>query len=122
MPFRVSQIAFTADEQYLLLSAETGGGLAVYNVDSLSKGLTQPEFELPTENETLRALIPNPMGDKAELVAIVTNNGNLLMANLKERIFVNGPNGPILKPQVSCAAWSSKGKQLVAGRADSTLR
>lgn len=38
MPMRVSQLAFTADEEYLVASAEVGGGLAVYSVQTLLQG------------------------------------------------------------------------------------
>lgn len=121
LPIRISQLAFTADEQYLLLSAETGGGLAVYDVQALTQGNTQSAFELATNGETLRALIPNPMPESASFCATVTNNGNLFMANLAERKLVAGSNGPVLRSQVSCAAWSTKGKQLVAGMADGSI-
>lgn len=116
MPMRVSQLAFTADENYLILSAESGGGLAVYEVQSLLSGSTNSAFELSTNGETLRAMIPNPTPEKAELCAIVTNGGNLHMANLKERQISNP-----LKNQVSCISWSSKGKQLCAGLGDGTI-
>ncbi|KAH7364503.1 hypothetical protein BKA65DRAFT_139687 [Rhexocercosporidium sp. MPI-PUGE-AT-0058] len=120
MPMRVSQVAFSADETYLVLSAETGGGLAVYEVQSLQKGLTEPAYQLSTENLPLRALIPNPTPEKAELFAVVTTDGKLMMANLKEKTFVSGPNGPVLKDGVSCVSWSARGKQLVAGLGDGT--
>ncbi|KAI5466251.1 hypothetical protein BGZ63DRAFT_347748 [Mariannaea sp. PMI_226] len=116
MPMRVSHLSFTADENYLILSAESGGGLAVYEVQSLLQNATNSAFELPTNGETLRALIPNPTPEKAELCAIVTNNGNLYMANLKERRISNP-----LKNQVSCVSWSSKGKQLCAGLANGSI-
>ena len=116
MPMRISQLAFTADEKYLILSAESGGGLAVYEVESLMSGSTNSAFELPTNGESLRSLSPNPTPEKAELCAIVTNNGNLHMANLNERR-ISDP----LKSQVSCVSWSSKGKQLCAGLADGTI-
>lgn len=122
LSMRISQLAFTTDEQFLVISAETGGGLAVYDVQSLQQGTVQPAFELGTNGETLRALVPNPMPETAGLCALVTNNGNLLMANLSERSLVSGPNGPILRVQVSCAAWSTKGKQIVAGMADGTIQ
>ncbi|CAK7220193.1 hypothetical protein SBRCBS47491_004107 [Sporothrix bragantina] len=123
MPMRVSQLAFNADESYLILSAETGGGLAVYDVQATTQnGSTQAAFELSTNGETLRSLVTNPMADKAELCALVTANGNLLMADLQQRSLRNGPSGqPVLRSQVSCAAWSSKGKQLVAGCADGSV-
>ncbi|KAH7269788.1 uncharacterized protein BKA55DRAFT_669669 [Fusarium redolens] len=116
MPMRVSQLSFTADENYLILSAESGGGLAVYEVQSLLSGSTNSAFELSTNGETLRAMIPNPTPEKAELCAIVMNNGNLHMANLKERQISS-----VLKNQVSCVSWSSKGKQLCAGLGDGTI-
>ncbi len=122
MPLRVSQLAFTADEAYLVLSAETGGGLAVYDVQPPQGGNAKAAFELSTNGETLRSLVVNPMADKAELCAVVTANGNLLVADLQQRSLRNGPSGqPVLRSQVSCVAWSSKGKQLVAGCADGSF-
>lgn len=113
---RVSQLAFTADETYLIISAESGGGLAVYDAQALVQGNTQTAFELATNGESLRVLLPNPTSDKAELCAILTDKGNLHMANLKERSVSN-----VLKTQVSSISWSTKGKQLVAGLADGTI-
>lgn len=122
MAARICQLAFTADENYLVISAEQGGGLAVYDVQALLQGSTQAAFEIPTNGEALRALVPNPMPEKGELCAVVTDKGKLLVANLKERGFIPGPNGQVLKDQVSCAAWSTKGKQLVAGLGDGTIQ
>ncbi|KAK7951461.1 nuclear pore complex subunit [Apiospora aurea] len=122
VPTRICQLTFTADENYLILSAENGGGLAVYNVETLLQGPTNPAFEIPTNGESLRALIPNPMPEKGELCAVVTDKGNLLIADMKNKDFVAGKNGQILKDQVSCAAWSTKGKQLVAGLGDGTIQ
>jgi len=117
MSMRISQLAFSSDESYLVLSAENGGGLAVYEVDSLLTGSTQSAFELSTNGAALRALTPNPT--QGELLAVVTADGNLMMANLKERSFLPGPNGQqALKGGVSCVSWSTKGKQLVAGLGD----
>ncbi|KAK2606169.1 hypothetical protein QQS21_003452 [Conoideocrella luteorostrata] len=115
-PTRISHLAFTADENYLILSAESGGGLAVYDVQSLLQGSSNTAFELPTNSESLRLLAPNPTAEKAELCAVVTTNGNLYMANLKERK-LSSP----LKTQVSCLSWSAKGKQLCAGMGDGTI-
>ncbi|KAK3954902.1 hypothetical protein QBC32DRAFT_382339 [Pseudoneurospora amorphoporcata] len=121
MPLRVSQLAFTADEKYLVLSAEDGGGLAVYDVDVLSNGTMQSAFEISTNGEALRSLIPNPAPEFAHFCAVITTNGNLYMANLNERQLVLGANGPTLRSQVSCASWSTRGKQLVAGMADGSI-
>jgi nucleoporin NUP159 len=120
MPMRVSQLAFSADETYLVMSAETGGGLAVYDVQALLQGNTNSAFQIATNGESLRALIPNPTPEKAELFALVTTKGNLMMANLKERSFITGPSGQNLKDGVSCISWSARGKQLVAGLGNGT--
>ncbi len=120
MPMRVSQLAFSADESYLVLSAETGGGLAVYEVQALLQGSTQSTFELSTNGQALRALVPNPTPEKGELFAMMTTDGNLMIANLKERNFISGPSGQVLKDGVSCISWSTKGKQLVAGLGNGT--
>ncbi|KAI1276660.1 hypothetical protein F5Y07DRAFT_125902 [Xylaria sp. FL0933] len=121
LPMRICQLAFSADEAYLILSAEQGGGLAVYDVGAFQQGSTRSAFEIPTNGESLRALVPNPRPEKAELCAVVTNEGKLLMANLKERNFTFKGSSQILREQVSCVAWSNKGKQLVAGIGDGTM-
>ncbi|KAL8723492.1 MAG: hypothetical protein Q9225_000225 [Loekoesia sp. 1 TL-2023] len=117
---RISQVAFTADEKFLVLSAENGGGLAVYEVQNLMQGNTQSAFEISTSGTSLRMLLPNPTPDRAELLAVVTVKGELLMANLSSRQFVNGPQGLTLKEGVSCVSWSARGKQLVAGLGDAS--
>ncbi|KFZ23130.1 hypothetical protein V502_02392 [Pseudogymnoascus sp. VKM F-4520 (FW-2644)] len=118
MPMRLSQVTFTADETYLILSAEVGGGLAVYEVQNLMNGSQTSSFEMSTNSAPLRAAVPNPTPEKGELLAIVTMDGKLMVANLKERNFISGATGQILKEGVSCISWSAKGKQLVAGLID----
>lgn len=115
---RISQVAFTADEKFLVLSAEQGGGIAVYEVQSLKQGNTQSAFQIATDGTSLRMLLPNPTPERAELLALVTVKGELMMANLTSRQLVNGPQGMTLKDGVSCVSWSTRGKQLVAGLGD----
>ena len=115
---RVSQVAFSADESYLAISAEVGGGLAVYDVQAIMQGNTQSAFELSTNGTSLRALTPNPDAERAELFAVVNTNGQLMIANLKTRQFSSGPNEQVMKEGVSCVSWSPRGKQLVAGLGD----
>lgn len=117
---RVSQVAFSADESFLVLSAESGGGLAVYDVQSLIQGATESAFQLTTNGTALRALLPNPTPEKAELFAAVSTNGQLLMANLKNREFSSRSQGQVLKDGVSCVSWSARGKQLIAGLGNGT--
>ena len=115
---RVSHVAFSADENYLVLSAQNGGGLAVYDVANLMNGATQSSFEMSTNGMTLRHMIPNPAPEKAELFALVTDAGQLLMANLKSRELLARGQSPVMKEGVSCVSWSALGKQLVAGLGD----
>ena len=117
---RVSQVAFSADEKYLVISAEAGGGLAVYDVQVLMQGSTIPTFELSTNGTSLRALVPNPTSEKAELFAVVTTKGELMIGNLTTRQFLNGARGQTMKDGVSCVSWSTRGKQLVAGLGNGT--
>lgn len=121
LPMKISQLTFSSDEAYLVLSAAEGGGLAVYEVQALLQGSTNPAFQVSTNGQALRALIPNPKAERGEFIAVVTNDGNLMMANLKERNFVSGPNGQVLKDGVSCISWSTQGKQLVAGLGNGTV-
>ncbi|KAL8675138.1 MAG: hypothetical protein Q9168_000509 [Polycauliona sp. 1 TL-2023] len=117
---RISQVVFSADETYLVLSAEQGGGLAVYDVERLMQGNTEIAFQIATNGVALRMLIPNPTTDKAELFAAITVDGELLIANLKQRQFTSGAQGMTMKAGVSCVSWSARGKQLVAGLANGT--
>jgi len=110
---RVSQLAFSSDETCLVITAEEGGGLAVYSVDSVLQNAQQPDFQMPTNGTSVRALIPNPAPDFAHLFAVVLADGNLMVANLKEKQLSN-----VFRDGVSCISWSAKGKQLVAGLED----
>lgn len=121
MALRISHIAFTPDEQYLIMSAQQGGGLAVYETQTLLQGNSQSAFEISTSSEAVKTLVPNPMPELAELCAVVTVNGNLLMANFKDKNLGQGANGPVLRTGVTAVGWSTKGKQLVAGLADGSI-
>lgn len=118
---RLSQVAFTSDEQLLVISAQQGGGLAIHEVGALLQKNTNSAFQLATQGMGVRALVPNPAPELAEHVAMVTEKGQLMIANLKQRDFVKTQNGAVLKDNVSCVTWSNKGKQLVAGLADGTI-
>lgn len=117
---RISQVVFSSDEKHLVICAESGGGLAVYEVDGLMNDNKEPSFQLPTQGLAIRALLPNPSLDSAHLFALVLSNGQLMLANLAARQLEVGPDGPVLKEGVSCVSWSAKGRQLVAGMGDGT--
>lgn len=119
VPGRPTHVAFTASDDALILATENGSQISVFQTSSLISGNAQPAISISTNGVSLRALAPNPDPDST-FVAMVTVNGELLMADLKAGNLVNGPNGPILKNGVSSVSWSNKGKQLVAGLADGT--
>lgn len=123
VPARPTHVAFCSGDEALALATENGPSLRIFQTTQLIQGNTQPTMSIPTEGATLRALVPNPAlpGEATStLVALVTSNGQLLIADLKAGNLVSGPNGPILKHGVSYVCWSNKGKQLVAGLADGT--
>lgn len=116
---RLSHVAFTSNGDYLVICAESGGGLAVFDTSKIQN--KQPAFFIGTDNTSIRSLAPNPAPELAHLIAVVLSNGHLRIANLEEKIFVNvSQQTTIIKDGVSCVSWSVKGKQLVAGLADGT--
>lgn len=123
LPARPTHVAFCSGDEALVLATEGGTHLVVFEAAKLLQGTTQPALSIPTNGATLRAVVPNPAlpGEAASaFVALVTTNGELLIADLKAGNLVSGSNGPVLKNEVSCVCWSNKGKQLVAGLADGT--
>lgn len=119
LPARPTHVAFTASDDALILATENGSQVSVFQTSDLANGNAQPAISIPVNGVSLRALVPNP-DPNSTFVAMVTTNGELLMADLKAGNLVNGANGPILKNGVSSVAWSNKGKQIVAGLADGT--
>ncbi len=117
---RLSHLVFSADENVLVIAGESNGGLAAYQTDALTGGQPKPALEVSTNDQPLRALAPNPNVQFAELFAVVTKNGELLIADLKAGQLRSGANGPVLKSGVSSVSWSNQGKQLVAGLVDGT--
>lgn len=119
LPARPTHVAFTASDDALVVATENGAQLSVFDASTITQGNAQPALSIPTNGVSIRALVPNP-DPTSTLVALVTVNGELLVADLKASNLVSGPNGPVLGNGVSCVAWSNKGKQLVAGLADGT--
>ncbi|KAH8704878.1 putative nuclear pore complex subunit Nup159 [Talaromyces proteolyticus] len=121
LPSRPTHVAFCAGDSALAVSTESNNRLFVYDSTSLTRGNPQPQISIET-NGALRALVPNPAAtdELSFLVALVTADGNLLVANLKSGSLVKGHSGPIFKTGVTSVSWSNKGKQMVAGSADGT--
>ncbi|KAJ5720891.1 uncharacterized protein N7483_008825 [Penicillium malachiteum] len=119
LPARPTHVAFTANDEALILATENASQISVFQTTALLQGNFQPATSIQTSGASIRALVPNP-DLSSTLVALVTVNGELLVADLKAGNLVPGANGPVLKNGVSSVAWSNKGKQLVAGLADGT--
>jgi nucleoporin NUP159 len=106
-----------------VIAAQTGGGLAIYSVEELGNGTTKPVFELPTGGVAIRVLAPNPYPDYAHVIAVILENGRLMIANLKDKSLIpceSGSNPDPMSKGVVCVSWSVKGKQLIAGLPDGT--
>ncbi|KAJ6135128.1 hypothetical protein N7512_000288 [Penicillium capsulatum] len=117
LPTRPTHVAFSASEDALILATEGGSQISVFETATLLQGNSQPALSVPTNGVSIRALAPNP-DPTSTFAALVTVNGELLMADLKAASLISGPSGSVLRNAVSCVSWSNKGKQLVAGLAD----
>ncbi|KAH2077869.1 hypothetical protein KXX03_006019 [Aspergillus fumigatus] len=106
LPARPTHVAFASGDNALVLATENGAELVVYQTATLLTGNPQPALGIPMNGTTLRAMAPNPSPSEdilSSLVALVTANGELLIADLKGANLIRGPSG-----------------QLVAGLADGT--
>ncbi|KAJ4348408.1 uncharacterized protein N0V89_009782 [Didymosphaeria variabile] len=112
---QLRQVAFSADEDFLVTSAENRGGLSVYSLDDLLKGNTQPGVQIPTENSPVRALLPNPAAEQAHYMAVILDSGRLDITDI-----TTGNARTVHSVGVTCASWSLKGKAFVAGFEDGT--
>ncbi|KIW45335.1 uncharacterized protein PV06_03733 [Exophiala oligosperma] len=117
---RLSHVAFSSDDSVLVVSGEREGSVAAFQVDSITKGELNPAVQVSTDSQNLRALVPNPVTEHAELFALILTSGDLVLLDLKAGSLVSGSNGPVLKSGCSCLSWSNRGKQLVTGMADGT--
>lgn len=117
---RLSQVTFSSDESALVVSRANDGGILGFQVDHIVDGRLDPAVQISTNGQSLRALVPNPVPDSAELFAAITSNGELLLFNLRAGSMVSGSNGTVLTSGATCLSWSNRGKQLVAGMADGT--
>lgn len=112
---RLRHVAFSVDEDFLVTSAENGGGLDVYAVDDLLKGKAKPGAQIATNNTPVRALLPNPAPEQAHYMAVISDTGRLDIVDISAGEAVTVHDGA-----VTCASWSVKGKAFVAGFEDGT--
>ncbi|KAF2827308.1 hypothetical protein CC86DRAFT_439767 [Ophiobolus disseminans] len=108
-------VVFSTDGDFLVISAEGNGGLAVFAVQSLLQGNQQPEKQVKTDSVAVRLLQPNPAPDFASYMAVVLDTGKLWLVD----VATAGTN-TLKEEGVSYAAWSSRGKAVAAGLQDGT--
>lgn len=114
---RLRHVAFSTDGDFLVISAEEKGGLAVFDVSAVVKaGRRDPEVQIDTDQVSVRALLPNPVSDFAHFFAVVLDSGKLLIADVS-----TGSTITVREDNVTCVAWSNLGKAVVAGLHDGTL-
>jgi nucleoporin NUP159 len=112
---QLRHVAFSTDEDFLVTSAEHGGGLSVYSSDDLLKANAQPGVQIATDNTPVRALLPNPAPEQAHYMAVILDSGRLNITDV-----TTGNAKTVHSEGVTCACWSQKGKAIVAGFEDGT--
>ncbi|EME40370.1 hypothetical protein DOTSEDRAFT_179452 [Dothistroma septosporum NZE10] len=122
---RISHVAFTADEAWLVVAFDSSGRLAVYATDQLANG-AQPAHEIETSGDGVRHLFPNPqdepMPSHRNVCAVVLNNGDLLFIKVSESndLCIDHRGNNVFCNNVASGTWSKMGKQFVAGLVDGT--
>ncbi|KAF2737949.1 hypothetical protein EJ04DRAFT_509906 [Polyplosphaeria fusca] len=113
---QLRHVAFSSDEDFLVVSAESGGGLAVYSVDALKGGNTDLGQQIATDQIPIHALVPNPAPEFEKFFAVILESGRLVIADVAEGRLI-----PVHPEGVTSVSWSVKGKALVAGLGDGTI-
>ncbi|KAK5958899.1 hypothetical protein OHC33_000743 [Knufia fluminis] len=116
---RPVHLAFAADESCLVVAEQNAPEIVAYRTEDLAAKKSNVALKLST-NAPLRMLAPNPDPAQSQYFALVNTNGQLLLADLGSNQLTSGANGPVLAENVSCVEWSTKGKQLIAGKGDGT--
>lgn len=112
---KLRHVAFSAEGDFLVISAEEQGGLAVFDPTQLLKQNFKPGNEIPTDKVAVRSLLPNPTAEMEHIFAAVLDNGKLCLVDV-----VKGASHTIRDEGVVCASWSTKGKALAVGLKDGT--
>lgn len=117
---RLTHVAFASNETCLVIAEQGSAEIVAYDVKGLLAGNQKFKITLST-NAPIRAVLPNPDPVQAHLFALLNTKGQVLLANLQGKAELqSGVNGPVLAENATCLAWSTKGKQLIAGKANGT--
>jgi nucleoporin NUP159 len=111
------QVVFSNGGEFLVISAEEKGALAVFDVTKLMQGHRAPERQIQTEGVAVRTLQSNPGANQGHYMAVVLDTGKLWVVDVAEDKI-----NPLKEEGVCCATWSSKGKAVAAGLEDGTTQ
>lgn len=110
-------VVFSTDGDFLVISAEELGGLAVFSsVSIVQEKKTDPEVQIDTGKIAIRALEPNPAPENAHFFAAVLESGRLVIVDVTKGTMVT-----IRDEGVSSVAWSTRGKAVIAGLQDGSV-
>jgi nucleoporin NUP159 len=108
-------VLFSAAGEFLVISAEGKGGLAVFDVTKLMKGNKMPDQNLQTDGVAVRMLQANPVPEMEHYITVVLDTGKLWLVDI-----ASGETNTLKDGGVSCVTWSSRGKAVAAGLQDGT--
>ena len=112
---KLRHVAFSSEGDFLVISAEEGGGLAVFDPTQILKQNFKPGNEIATDKQPVRSLLPNPTPEMEHIFAAILDNGKLCLIDV-----VKGASHTIREEGVVCASWSTKGKAIAVGLKDGT--
>ncbi|KAH4187707.1 hypothetical protein HBI25_098250 [Parastagonospora nodorum] len=109
-------VVFSTGGEFLVISAEAKGALAVFDAQELAKGNKQPERQIQTEGVAVRTLAANPNETTGHYMAVVLDTGKLWLVDI-ERDKTN----QLKDSGTACVTWSTKGRAVAAGLQDGTV-
>jgi nucleoporin NUP159 len=110
-------VAFSTGGEFLVISAEEKGALAVFDASKLMQGSQAPERQIQTDGVAVRTLLANPVDSMGHYMAVVLDTGKLSVVDIAE-----DKQNVLKKEGVCCATWSSRGKAVAAGLEDGTTQ
>jgi nucleoporin NUP159 len=108
-------VLFSAGGEFLVISAEAKGGLAVFDVTKLMKGNQMPDQHIQTDGVAVRMLQANPVPEMEHYMTVVLDTGKLWLVDI-----TSGKINTLKDGGVSCVTWSNRGKAVAAGMQDGT--
>ncbi|KAK5078922.1 hypothetical protein LTR64_002659 [Lithohypha guttulata] len=109
---RLAHVVFASDESCLVVAEQESSGIIVYKTSDLAGRKSNVALKLST-TAPVREIAPNPDPAQAQFFALLTTHGQLHIVDL-----ASGQISSALAENVACIVWSTRGKQLMAGKGD----